>query len=615
MFIFFFEIGTRKTRNGTWKQKAATPIQPGSTFGFGGGRHSTFGFGGGRQTRSQSGRLAKSEREWEESSSQDTFDNTDSSASTNASTTLNGKRRSRRKSKTPEIVELSSDSEIEEVQMDYEPPVSKYSAKPTDPCLICACVLRLVFQFQIESELSRIAIGSKVSIAECQAVFYPKQSELRLQWKAITTKRTRSDDQRRFTKKTLCLRDGTLQSFAVYKAPPRDDDISAPVETTAASGTEDDDEGNAEDAAVNHLSSFIAMEITPTNQNGLAHVRKSYIPGHEEAKFRYIILEFRDRDQLSAVVDRCRPNLLPGVQYEELDRASCANYAQSLIANFCSEKRLKKRNKFVDGRPLDYTLLVYPFAGDAEEMESAARGLTEASRSVEVIEKKSNEASDSSNDDDDQGEGKPRKRAHFVSINVEDYDRLEPAEWLNDSLVDLWMQWISRDDTTRDSKFHFCTSHFFSTLASDGPEAVASWTKKKKINIFEKRLIFVPINKHMHWSLCAIVNPGAIVNGLDRPLTKDDPLSCMIFMDSLRMHDKRTVARHVRKWLNSEWQRVNSGILQKDSSSIVGEPFKPDNFKIFSPKGTCTTNLILRSSRLRLSTEMFLHRRDSSVTE
>ena len=30
---------------------------------------------------------------------------------------------------------------------------------------------------------------------------------------------------------------------------------------------------------------------------------------------------------------------------------------------------------------------------------------------------------------------------HFVTITVEDYDRLDPGEWLNDSLVDFWMQW------------------------------------------------------------------------------------------------------------------------------------------------------------------------------
>ena len=33
------------------------------------------------------------------------------------------------------------------------------------------------------------------------------------------------------------------------------------------------------------------------------------------------------------------------------------------------------------------------------------------------------------------------------------------------------------------------------------------WTKR--INIFEKDLVFIPINEDLHWSLAVIVNPGA----------------------------------------------------------------------------------------------------------
>jgi hypothetical protein len=94
----------------------------------------------------------------------------------------------------------------------------------------------------------------------------------------------------------------------------------------------------------------------------------------------------------------------------------------------------------------------------------------------------------------------------------------------------------------------------------------------------------------MHWSLCVIVNPGAIVDGGNQARTKDDPLSCMIFMDSLRMHNKDTVARHVRKWLNNEWQRMNNEIVP---DAKVEEPFKADNFRIFCPKGTYTDAQII----------------------
>jgi Ulp1 family protease len=50
------------------------------------------------------------------------------------------------------------------------------------------------------------------------------------------------------------------------------------------------------------------------------------------------------------------------------------------------------------------------------------------------------------------------------------------------------------------------------TLKEKGPNAVASWTEKKNINLFEKKLVFIPVNADLHWSLCVVVNPGKVDN-------------------------------------------------------------------------------------------------------
>ena len=81
---------------------------------------------------------------------------------------------------------------------------------------------------------------------------------------------------------------------------------------------------------------------------------------------------------------------------------------------------------------------------------------------------------------------------------------------------------ISRGEPNQpDSKVHFFTSHFMTTLKEDGPDAVASWTAKKKINIFEKKLIFIPVHADNHWSLCVVVNPGLILNIYDENIAED----------------------------------------------------------------------------------------------
>ena len=93
-----------------------------------------------------------------------------------------------------------------------------------------------------------------------------------------------------------------------------------------------------------------------------------------------------------------------------------------------------------------------------------------------------------------------------------DRDRLEPGEWLNDCMIDLWLRWISKDQhLTGDNSCHFFTSLFYTMLSTKGPDSVAKWSAAKQLNVFEKRYIFIPVNESLHWSLAVVVNPGEIV--------------------------------------------------------------------------------------------------------
>ena len=107
---------------------------------------------------------------------------------------------------------------------------------------------------------------------------------------------------------------------------------------------------------------------------------------------------------------------------------------------------------------------------------------------------------------------------------------------------------------------------------------MASWTGKKNIDIFQKKLIFIPINKDLHWSLCVVVNPGAISLASKKNRKKDDPLCCLIFFDSLNIHKKNNVQENISKWLNAEWSRLGKG-------SGCSNPFTNKSLRIFSPSG------------------------------
>ena len=134
---------------------------------------------------------------------------------------------------------------------------------------------------------------------------------------------------------------------------------------------------------------------------------------------------------------------------------------------------------------------------------------------------------------------------------------------------------------------HFFSTQFFQKIQDQGPESVKSWTKRRDINIFEKKFVFIPINDSLHWSLCVIVNPGKIENAFhsnENPNPKDVPSEedapFLLFLDSLKAHQQVKVKKHIYAWLNLEAKRLN-----KFQELRNGEPFFRYSLPMFDPKG------------------------------
>ena len=143
---------------------------------------------------------------------------------------------------------------------------------------------------------------------------------------------------------------------------------------------------------------------------------------------------------------------------------------------------------------------------------------------------------------------------------------------------------IWRNDDPESSPVHFFTSHFFTTLDDEGPEAVSSWTAKKNIDIFKKRFIFIPINESLHWSLCVVVNPGCIENEFEdeENQSDDQDFPFILFLDSLKAHRKVKVANKVRRWLNYEAKRLGKF---KETFEMNPQPFNKKTMEVFDPRG------------------------------
>jgi len=362
------------------------------------------------------------------------------------------------------------------------------------------------------------------------------------------------------------------------------------------------------------IMNFLTMRISPSADNGLREFRDSYV---DDTSFKngpnvnvekhYVVVEVLDSDEFYSILDVMKKNLIlkPILRNAQLSYGQTPTFTKALvednriektkrlnsITSFNMQLHARRRNPYVD----DNILLVYPFRCSSHIYYLATKGLTEADghtclfidreqRAVDWIPRSRIEMGMQEDNNICLPDNKrPSKlgRDHYITIGKEDVGRLEPGQFLNDTLIDFWMKWISRKDITIESNFHFFSSYFFTTLMDEGVNAVTSWTAKRNINIFEKKFIFIPINESLHWSLCTIVNPSSVenVNRTEQELLDDEyEIPCILFMDSLNTHKKVRVAKRVREWLNSEAKRL------KAFPDLEEEPFVNLTMEIFDPK-------------------------------
>ncbi|KAG1757869.1 cysteine proteinase [Suillus lakei] len=99
------------------------------------------------------------------------------------------------------------------------------------------------------------------------------------------------------------------------------------------------------------------------------------------------------------------------------------------------------------------------------------------------------------------------------SVNDRDLSRLLPSQWLNDEIMNFYGAMIlTRSESNRDPTakrkmldVHYFSTFFWSKLKNEGYEQgrLAKWTKK--IDIFSKDIILIPVNhNNSHWTGAAI---------------------------------------------------------------------------------------------------------------
>ncbi|KAL0993809.1 hypothetical protein UPYG_G00114220 [Umbra pygmaea] len=115
-------------------------------------------------------------------------------------------------------------------------------------------------------------------------------------------------------------------------------------------------------------------------------------------------------------------------------------------------------------------------------------------------------------------------------LTMDDLSTLYGQNWLNDQIMNMYGDLVM--DTVPE-EVHFFNSFFYDKLRTNGYDGVKRWTKN--VNIFQKRLLLIPIHLEVHWSLVSV----------------DITQRAITYFDSQRTLNRRC-PKHIAKYLQAE---------------------------------------------------------------
>jgi sentrin-specific protease 7 len=262
---------------------------------------------------------------------------------------------------------------------------------------------------------------------------------------------------------------------------------------------------------------------------------------------RYIVIESNNQIDFEGLIKFLKGNETIGVLFtNDCNLLKHDNLDEAIVSLLNFKKPMKPICEEHE------TALVFPSSLLETELDSVASNLIEPNGKLGQ-----NLASMFTNVAIEDKAPNGKQKNHIITILGKDYDRLSPGEFLNDTLIDFWISWLVYRMGGVSDQIHVFTTQFYTKLEQEGVESVMSWTAKKNIDIFEKKYIFVPVNKDIHWSLLVIVNPGNIVSDNDEEACNQNlEHPYILFMDSLRAHNKAKLQKTLYKWLNAEAARL-----------------------------------------------------------
>ncbi|XP_019418791.1 PREDICTED: probable ubiquitin-like-specific protease 2A [Lupinus angustifolius] len=167
----------------------------------------------------------------------------------------------------------------------------------------------------------------------------------------------------------------------------------------------------------------------------------------------------------------------------------------------------------------------------------------------------------------------PKGEPDAISISKRDVELLRPETFINDTIIDFYIKYLkNKIPDHKQDRCHFFNCFFFRKLADldkdpssacDGKAAfqrVRKWTRR--VNLFEKDYIIIPINYSLHWSLIVICHPGEVVC-FKGEFKESSKVPCILHMDSLKGSHKG-LKNVFQSYLCEEWKVRHNNVADDD---------------------------------------------------
>lgn len=150
-----------------------------------------------------------------------------------------------------------------------------------------------------------------------------------------------------------------------------------------------------------------------------------------------------------------------------------------------------------------------------------------------------------------------------AEVEYKDIYKLSPGTWLNDEIINFHFELLSdrasKDDTL--PSIHCFNTFFCSTLREQGYAKVKRWTKR--VDIFSKDLVFVPINKSYHWVLGVIDMKNKKISIYDSLYGKDQRTLDIL----LRYLEEEHLDKKKTEYDTSDWKTEAPNNIPKQENA------------------------------------------------